>query len=174
MRTKKPSSFVRGNTKNAISIKKRLSSDYSGVSGAKTAKELKEAAEPARRAKSIQKKLQNEAVRAFAHWKMHGDYSAIIKLAQNARGQRTHDAVLAWFEHVTRFRWDKQTARFIGKDRHGALTVEAAASTSIWAIPKPEYVAQKIGVPLRALSKCKVCGFPAMANEDICFGHQSE
>jgi len=175
----KPSSFVRGNAKNAISLKRRLSGDYSGGCAAKTSSQLKarKANNPARKAKAIQNQLQRECVKAFAHWKDHGNYTAIIKIAHRAQGPRTHNAVLTWFEHVSGLRWEKHGGRFIGKDRGKAKTVEAAASIPIWSVKKPNNGSTAMlpsRRPLGQLPKCKVCGRPAMPTEDICFGHQSE
>src|SRR5208283_5127921 len=77
--------------------------------------------------------LLQESLKAFAHWKKHGDYTAIIKLADHHGGYRTHDAVISWFERVTGFRWDKRVSRFVGKDRSVALAVDEAAKIPIWS-----------------------------------------
>jgi hypothetical protein len=179
MTLEKPSSFVRGNAKNAISLKKRLSQDYSGDHAAKTTKQLKarKANNPATKVKAVQRQLHRECLRAFAHWKDHGDYTAIMKIAQSAPGQRTRYAVLAWFEHVSGLRWENHVGRFVGKDRGKAKTLQAAASISIWSAKKPKNGLTPLVParhPLGPLPKCKVCGHPAMPTEDICFGHQSE
>lgn len=178
MRQGKPSSFVRGNIRNAVPIKRRLSADYSSSTRLKTVKQLKARKSlTASKNKNTRVDLLNSALQAFEHWLSHGDHTSMTKLVQGAAGYRTRNVLVRWFERVSGLQWDKAAAIFRGRDRTKALSVEAAAAIPIWSVNRfadgrPASSSMTPIVSQRS-RKCCVCGHPAMPDEDTCYHHQS-
>jgi hypothetical protein len=163
-------SLSRPNTKNALPLKKKLSTDYRSDKGKRTVV-------PPIPREYLRVPVEERPIKAFALWRRAGDSRPLAILVLSADAGSERRKLVLWFKGLSGLTWNQRARRFSGKRRKDVPTVDVARAAlrssgvrmsldvreSVWRrrLPAPR-------------TKCAVCGFPAMPGEATCYDHKSD
>lgn len=159
----------------ATQVFKKCRSVKSGTLAAATKDPLKLPRDPVAGARDLQL-LHEQAVAAVSHVLKCGDWTRITGLVEAFSNQRRGKQLTLWFEQFGSFTVKSGRLGFCLRDPASAADFAAATCTPFFKLPiggktYPRYATQR---PPSVVTKCKVCGGPAMPGEDICYRDQSE
>lgn len=131
--------------------------------------------DPAAGARELQL-LHEQAVAAVSHVLKCGDSTRITGLVEVFSNQRRGKQLTRWFEQFGSFTVKSKRVGFRLRNPVSATDFAAATRTPFFKLPiqgkaYPRYATQR---PPSVVTKCKVCGRPAMPGDDICYRDQSE
>jgi hypothetical protein len=158
--------------KNGLSTKKKLSAEYAPLLRKRSPPGLQTNA-PTIDADHFQR----QAIAGLQHFLEHGDYMHLDKLMRTLVTVRHRTRFSHWCLRFARLSWDRKAELFRWDKGPRNFDIALARSTPIGignprCVPAP-MVIRPARVVTRRLSKCSVCGAPAMPGEDTCYGHMS-
>jgi hypothetical protein len=163
--------MMSGSSKNGLSAKKKLSSDY------RIPRVRREATYIPPGPAIDADQFQFHALAGLTHFSEHGDYTKLANIMLTLASKRHQTLFANWCKRFARLIWDTKNRQFRWERGSREFDISSAATTRTGIGSRrslPVVIpAGRTRMWFGNAARCAVCGAIAMPNEDTCYSHMS-